>query len=145
MLSTRTCTASFTTENLLTDVYGPEEILQDKTCKVIPLKRRHRGDANRKTGEKLTVRYESWKKPLACSYVHTFSMQTCSRVEPAVLRFCRWMSEFACCLSRNTARRESVRCLHHNRRKCRGECLACQSQLPSNQLGLKLLTDLPKC
>lgn len=73
------------------------------------LKWRHPGDAKWKAEEQLTVRYESWKKALACSYEHTFSMHTCSRVEPAALRFWRWMSELACCLSTNTARREGVR------------------------------------
>lgn len=77
------------------------------------------GDANSKTEEQLTVWYESGKKRLACSYVHTFSMQTCSMVEPAALRFWRCMSEFACCLSKNTARSESIRCLIHNKMKYR--------------------------
>lgn len=91
------------------------------------------------TEELLTVRYESWKKPLACSYEHTFSMHTCSRVEPAALRFCRWMREFACCLSRNTERRERVRFVFYNGMEYTGEGLARHIQHPSKHTGFRLL------
>lgn len=99
--------------------------------------------------KQLTVRYESWKKVLACSYVHTFSMQTCSRVEPAAFRFWRWISKLACCLSKNTAWRKEFtsQMAHPQQTQAQiwdGACLASYIQLPANKIGFNWFIELLK-